>query len=411
MQYVLLIALVIAGLVGLIAVNLRYASENPGGNDFIPRWLGTRLVLIEGQSPYSEQTTQQIQQVIFGRLARPDEDQSLFVYPFYSILLFAPFSVIKEFATARALWMTFLELSLLLMVVISLKLTNNRFSPLMLGWVILFSVLWYPSVRPIINGNPSLVVALLITIALLAIRLGQDTLAGIFLAFATIKPQMIVLLIPFVLFWAFSRQRWTIIYSTIASLVILVFVGYLLEPTWILENFRQIVSYPEYTLPGSPGAIFAQWLPSLGSQVGWVVTVIMACMLLWEWRAAWKQDFDCFLWTACLTLTATQLIGVRTATANYIVLLPAVLLIFSVWDAHWGKVGRWLVILSSLMLLVGLWWLFLATIQSGDQPIQSPVMFFPLPLFLLAGLYWVRYCEKHSPAPWLDQLRREQALD
>lgn len=281
----------------------------------------------------------------------------------------------------------------------------------MLGWVFLFSALWYHSIRPIINGNASVVIALLITLAFLTIRVEQDALAGFFLAFATIKPQMVVLLIPFVLLWAFSHRRWTLINSIIANLVILVVIGYLLEPTWIIENLRQIVAYPEYTLPGSPGAIWAHWLPGVGSQMGWVLTVFMAGMLLWEWRAAWGQDFQWFLWTACLTLTATNLVGVRTATANYIALLPAVLLVFSVWDARWGRLGRWLVILSSLLLFAGLWWLFLATVQVGDQPIQNPIMFFPLPFFLLVGLYWVRYWALHSSTPLLDQMRRRQGTN
>ena len=392
-------------------MNLRFTRQNPGGNDFIPRWLGTRLFLIEGQSPYSEQTTQQIQEFIFGRPARVNEDQSLFVYPFYSILLFGPFGVIKDFATARAIWMTFLELSLLLTVVISLNLIRWRLSPLMLGWIFLFSTLWYHSVRPIINGNPAVVVALLIVLAFITMRVEQDALAGFFLAFATVKPQMVVLLIPLVLLWALSHRRWTLINATLASLVILVIVGYFFDPSWIMENLRQVVAYPDYTLPGSPGGIFAAWLPGVGNQMGWALTVFMAGMLVWEWRAAWKQDFQWFLWTACLTLVATNLIGVRTATANYIALLPAVLLVFKIWDERWGQLGRWLVIASSIVLLAGLWWLFLATLQPGDQPVQNPIMFFPLPVFLLIGLYWVRHWALHSPTPLLDQLRRGQSTD
>ena len=254
-------------------------------------------------------------------------------------------------------------------------------------------------------------VALLIVLAFITIRVEQDALAGFFLAFATIKPQMVVLLIPFVLLWAFSRQRWTLISSTLASLVILVIVGYFFDPTWIMENLRQVIAYPEYTLPGSPGAIFADWLPGVGSQMGWALTVFMAGMLAWEWRAALNQDFQWFLWTACLTLTATNLIGIRTATANYIALLPAVLLVFKVWDERWGQLGRWLVIISASLLFAGLWWLFLATLHPGDQPIQNPIMFFPLPIFLLIGLYWVRYWALHSPTPLLDQLRRGQGTD
>lgn len=410
-EIVLVILLAVAGLAGLLTMNLRYARQNPGGNDFIPRWLGTRLFLIEGQSPYSEQTTIEIQKFIFGRPARADEDQSLFVYPFYSILLFGPFSVVKDFATARALWMTFLELSLLVIVGLSLNLIRWRLSPLMLGGVFLFSTLWYHTVRPIINGNPAVIVGLLIVLAFITLRVEQDALAGFFLAFATIKPQMVVLLIPFVLLWAISHRRWTLISSTLASLAILAIVGYFFDPTWIVENLRQVVAYPEYTLPGSPGAIFADWLPGVGSQMGWALTVFMAGILAWEWRAAWHQDFQWFLWTACLTLTATNLIGIRTATANYVALLPAVLLVFKVWDERWGQLGRWLVTISAIVLFAGLWWLFLATVHPGAQPIQNPIMFFPLPIFLLIGLYWVRHWALHSPTPLLDQLRRGQGTD
>ncbi len=33
---------------------------------------------------------------------------------------------------------------------------------------------------------------------------------------------------------------------------------------------------------------------------------------------------------------------------------------------------------------------FLTTLEYTTQPMQSPVMFFPLPIFLFIGLYWVR---------------------
>ena len=66
------------------------------------RWVGTRQFLMKAQSPYSEATTQEIQQRFYGRAARNNEDQVLFVYPFYSIFIFGPFAMISDYNMARA---------------------------------------------------------------------------------------------------------------------------------------------------------------------------------------------------------------------------------------------------------------------------------------------------------------------
>jgi hypothetical protein len=57
------------------------------------------------------------------------------------------------------------------------------------------------------------------------------------------------------------------------------------------------------------------------------------------------------------------------------------------------------------MLLTGLWLLFANTLTYEGQPIQNPVMFFPLPLFLLIGLYWVRWWAIKPPKLLLEDLQ------
>ena len=390
---------------GLGWFNIQYARQHPGGNDFIPRWLGTRLFLMKGQDPYSQQTTLAIQEMIFGRAARQGEDQSLFVYPFYSSLVFAPLAVISDFAVARGLWMLVLELAVVAITAISISLARWRLSPIGMAILFVFAILWYHSLRPVINGNAAIIVALFITLAFLAIRAKSDVIAGIFLALSTIKPQMVVLLILFILIWAISTQRWRLIISTLSSLAFMIIIGSFLIPNWVLENVWQLLAYPTYTLPGSPGAILAAWLPGVGSRVGWAITVLLLFLLLFEWWQALRKEFRWFYWTACLTLVLTNLIGVRTETANYIALLPGLILIFAVWDERWHLVGKILIILSGLLLSIGLWWLFVTTIQVADQPIQNPIMFFPVPIFVLIGLYWVRWWAIQPTRPLLDELR------
>jgi hypothetical protein len=405
---VLLIALLLAGLTW---ANYRYASQNPGGNDFLPRWAGTRLYFENGWSPYSREASRSIQRMVYGRAAREGEDQVLFVYPFYSFILFAPFALVENYDLARALWMTTLEISLVLLTFLGLSLSQWKPRRYLLVLLLIFALLWYHGLRPVINGNASILVGLFIALAFVCIRAEQDALAGVLLGLATIKPQMVVLLIPFVLLWAVSQRRWALFVTTIATVGFLVAATSLLLPGWLIDNLTQILTYPEYTQPGSPGGIFALVMPGFGRQLGWVLTAVMAGFLLIEWFSAWGKDFRWLLWTAYLTLVITNLIGVRTATENYIALLPGLILVFTTWDERWGRPGRWFIWISMALLFFGLWALFLKTLTPGvAHAIQHPIMFFPFPLFMIIGLYWVRWWFTRPPRVYLDQLRQMQGI-
>jgi hypothetical protein len=80
-------------------------------------------------------------------------------------------------------------------------------------------------------------------------------------------------------------------------------------------------------------------------------------------------------------------------------------LVFATWEEHWGKQMRWATVVSLVVLGIGLWALFLGTTTFPDQQQPHPSLFFPLPLFLLIGLYWVRWWAIRSTQPYLDQLR------
>ena len=99
-------------LVGLVAVagitwgNYNYARQNPGGNDFLVHWMGSRAIVKDGISPYSDEVATRIQTFAYGRPAQPGEHELRVAYPLYSVIIFAPFALIDDFAIARAAWMT-----------------------------------------------------------------------------------------------------------------------------------------------------------------------------------------------------------------------------------------------------------------------------------------------------------------
>lgn len=399
-----IVIVTILGIIFLALVTLAnyyYSEKNPGGSDFLFGWLGTRLFVFEGISPYSSQASQAIERMFYGQVSQNPGEDLIFVYPLYSIFLFLPFSLISDYHTARAVWMTTLEISLLLIPIISIALVRWRIRASMLAFLLLFSFLWYYGSRALINGNVGLLIALIVVIALLALRDENDILAGCLMAFATAKPSQVVLLCIFIMIWAVSRRRWKFLGSFLGLTALLVAVSSWMIPDWLQQNLYNAVAYPSNSIPVTPRAVFIQWMPNFGNILGWLLTIALGLMILWEWRNALGKEFYWFLWVAYLTIVSTNLIGIPTSTENYMIMFPVLVMIYSVWDDRYKKRGRILIFLISLLLFGGIWWLFLSTIQWGDQPVQGLVMYFPLTIFLLFFLLcirkWVIYPECAQP--------------
>ena len=392
-------------------MNYRFTEQNPGGNDFLVHWVGTRNLLIDGDSPYSDETAVRIQTMAYGRPARPGEHELRVAYPLYSGILFTPFALIGDYTLARALWMTLLETALIGMAFFCLRMMNWKIHSWMLVVYLIFALLWYHAVRPLINGNAVILVALFIAGALEAIRHGRDEIAGVLLAFSTIKPQVVVLIIPFILFWAITSKRWKILIWLLIALVVLTVSAMIFVVDWPLQNLVEVLRYPGYNPPGTPGAAFTTWWPILGSRLGWGLTIVLGIVLCIEWYLARGKDYRWFLWTACLTLAISQWIGIQTDPGNFIVLFTPLVLILATWEERWGiKRGRPVVVASILILFFGIWALFLATIEYGDQAQQDPIMFFPLPFFILLGLYWVRWWAIKPAKTLIEALRASEDL-
>jgi hypothetical protein len=204
--------------------------------------------------------------------------------------------------------------------------------------------------------------------------------------------------------YAISQRRWRILFWMVGSVAMLTLITSLMVPDWLIQNLREVLLYPSYNPPGTPGAAFAVYMPAVGKQVGWILTFILAVMLLLEWLGSLRREFRAFLWTGCLTLVVSAWSGIQTDPGNFILLILPLTLVFSIWCGRWKTTGVALTLVSMALVFFGIWGLFLVTVDPVYQPIQSPLMFFPLPAFLLAGLYWVRWWAIQPPSLWLDLL-------
>lgn len=387
-QIVTILAVLII-LIALTIANFRFSEELPGGNDFLGRWMGARFWVQEGISPYDPQVARASQQLIYGRAVDREagEDIQDFLYPFPAMIFFAPFGALP-YTLARALWMTILEVSLPILALIGIAIADWKPRRAVLISLLLFSLLWYHGTRAVIIGQFAVIEALLMAGALLAVKRGRDPLAGILLGLSIAKPQMAVLLIPFVFLWAAYARRWTIVTWGIGTIAGLLAVSVLLLPDWPIMWLQQLIEHPTYTVIGPPVEILADAFPSMSGVIALVLGGALLLYLFWEWaKAAGKPD-RWFQWTAALTIVITNLVAFRTATTNYVVLLPALCLVFAVLADRWGTKGDVVILLLMAFILVGIWALFLATIEGN---VEHPVMYLPLPILTLLGLWWARW--------------------
>lgn len=389
----ILLLLIIVGL--LLFGNLQYTAKNPGGNDFLVHWVGTQSFVKEGISPYSDDVALRIQNLVYGRPAQAGEHELRVAYPFYSVFLFLPFSLIEDFTIARAFWMTALEILIIISTFIMIRMVNWKPNFLISFLMIVFSLFWYHGLRSIINGNAVVFILFLIILSIYAIIHKQDELAGICLALITIKPQVVFAFIIFLIFWSLANRRYRVIFWFFGSLIALIILGLFILPSWPMEFIGEVLRYPGYNPPGTPATALAEILPGIGRQLGIILSVMSALILIVEWFIGRFSGENKFIWISSLTLVMGQWLNVQTDPGNFLIMFPAIILIFRIIEDRWRNSGQWIILLFSGILFFVPWLIFIRTIDFGYQPLQNPIMFFPVPLMLIIGLFWVRWWVKN----------------
>ncbi|HMR67733.1 MAG TPA: glycosyltransferase family 87 protein, partial [Anaerolineae bacterium] len=358
----LLVILLIA--VESFALYTVFTSQFPSGNDFFVRWLGGREYLLHGTNPYDRTVAEQAQISMFGRLAQPgDKDEAYFAYPLYTLFFFWPLSLLP-YAWAQAVWMAILQFMLLGLTILSIRLA--RWSPP--NWLFWFTVFWgiffYNGARAILLGQFSIMVGLALLLALWAIEKRRDTLAGLCLAITTIKPQMVFLILAFLLLWAVVRGRWHIVLGFGLSMLGLVFGSILLIPSWPVDFARNALAYSDYVAFGTPLENLLDFLlpPSLAGPLTSLLSGLFFLALLPGWWLAFRDRPGAYTWAVMSTLIVGSLITFRSATTNQVILYLPLFFFFQRLPASKATLVAFL---TQIGLLVLMWSTFVVLLDGN----------------------------------------------
>ena len=372
--------------------NLQFTKVQPGGTDFLYRWLPTRLVLFEGfQNPYSPEAEYRVEMAHHGRPRQGSEPPGIFAYPYYTMGVIFPFALIPDFPTARAAWMTLLELALIIIVFLTFRMLDFKPSGMLVTALIVFAMFDADFTQPLIDGNPSGLAALFAILSLYCLSRKSDILAGVFLSLSTIKPQLVVLFFVLILGWAFFQKRWNVILSSVITLAVLFGISFLFLPAWLIEFVKDLLTYPGVARPSTPRAILSYWMPaSLARSIALGLTVLSVFVLFRVWMNSFRRGFAGLFWAACITFTIMPLTGITSAKSNYIAMLPGIILLLKYGYERFGT--KELLFSIFLLVWIGLSWLFFYGGRNwviGGNLIYF-IDFYPMPIVLLVLFYLFR---------------------
>jgi hypothetical protein len=298
------------------------------GDDFYPLWLTGRELLFRGRNPYTKEMTREIQIGLFGRPmdptrpADPPADFRAFSYPLYADLLAAPLLPLG-FNAVRVV----LGLLLPLLTAISLMLWLRAFHLQVSGSTVAIAIILVLVSYPVLEGlyaqQAGLFVGAALAISAAALVRGRLVLAGMLLAFASVKPQLVWLLALWLLLWAISdwKRRKVFALSFILTMLLLFLLSQLVLPGWIIGWWRSLAGYSRYTLPPLTQLV-------LGRLLGSVVGLAMLALVSWIcWRTRREPAASGNFSLVVSFVLAVTVILAPTSGAVYdqVILLPAIL--------------------------------------------------------------------------------------
>lgn len=293
-------------------------------NDLIGRWLGVRAAL-HGQDPYSSEVTREIQIAYYGRPLTPKDNvpDQAFNYPAQLVVLLAPLASLS-WPAFRLVFLLAMVPGLALSFYLCVRLLRLPITTAQTALLVILCLASWPVIWGLRLQQPTLLAAVFIFIGCFLLSRERYVAAGILLALATFKPQLVLPLLLWLLLWACFRRLWTLLASFAVTAALLLFAAEKIMPGWfphwLAASRRFSTSYGKFPLE----LIFGHWF-------GLIVTV---ALVLWSAYQLWRlrrcaPDSPQFGMAIALVLATTVCANftILPMIYNQILLVPGCLLL------------------------------------------------------------------------------------
>lgn len=389
--------------VGLLALNIYLARTLPGGEQFFLRWSGARAFMFERIEPYGAEIAARAQLVAYGRRAFSSEYPYALNDPFHIVLLYIPLALFPSFAVARGIWMLISEI-ILVGIVHSLIRSLEWEPPRWLYLLLIVSGLFgYYSLAAVGAGSPAIPMTFLFLAILYALRSFADEVAGALLFLVAYQWEVSALFFLFILVFVFANRRWRVLGGFGMSLAVLVSISFLAYPGWGLPYVRGALTDWYRSANLTFGHIMSLWFPAGRFSIGSWTSILLGVILFLEWLGSVNAHYRRIVWTACLSLAVTPLMGFAIFPSNHVVLLPSfILIVMLVWE-RWRRRRALYVLLVALVSFLVPFWLY-SRLMAGYPKLSLELLMVLPPVAGIVGLYWMRWWAVRSPRTWFDQI-------
>jgi hypothetical protein len=315
-----------------------FAGAYAFGHDFYPVWLTSHECIPARCDPYSPEMTRKIQQGLFGRTldsgtsSDPPPDYRTFVYPAFTDLLFWPAAQFP-FTAVRLIVAVLLVGLTIASVFLWMQALSLRPAPSSLAAIVLLVVCSYPVLEGLYADQLGLLVGFLLAASLLALQRGRHLLAGIVMSLTTIKPQMSILAMAYLLIWSWHdwRERGRFCIGLFSALLVLTGAAMLVWPHWIQSWIGVLLRYPRYGKPPLAGEMLYLG-PHLGGTASLAAIGLLLTLVL-SWRKRRMDTSSIEFWLALssvLSITAVTLLPSQ-GFQDDVILLPGIFLVSYRW--------------------------------------------------------------------------------
>jgi hypothetical protein len=306
-----------------------------GHADLADEWVGVRAAL-HGQNPYSAEVMRETQIAFYGHALTAAEhgDPQGFPYPAHLVILFAPLGMLSW----HAAWRTFLAVVvplLLLSFWLCVRLVGLPFNRMTTALAVFLAFCSWPVVWGLRLQQPTLLIVALVFIACFLLCRQQGVLAGILLALATVKPQLVLPLVLWLPLWACLRRLWSFVASFVVAVGIMLFVTEKIVPGWFPLWIGALHGYGK-----THGELPLQMI--FGSGIGLAGTLALVAWtgyVLWGLRRCPPGSAEFGLAVGLALSAAVCMTPTMLATIyNQVAVLPMCLLVFGAGPVRRGPI-------------------------------------------------------------------------